>query len=120
MPRRPIACTLLVAFVAGCTTWRVQTLTPAQVIDRLHPTSVRVTTADSSEFVLEQPEMAGGDSLVGYQNGVPSSIVISDVTQVATRGFSSGKTVGLVAGIVVVGGVIAGLVALSNMCILGC
>jgi hypothetical protein len=120
MPRRPIAWTLLVAYLAGCTTWNVQALTPAQVIDRLHPTSLRVTTTDSSEFVLEQPEIARSDSLVGFQNGVPSSVVISDVTQVATRGFSSGKTVGLVAGLAVVGGAIAGLVALSNMCILGC
>jgi len=118
MPRRPIACTLLLWFLAGCTSWRVQNLTPQQIIDRWHPTSVRVTTADSSEFVLDQPEIAGGDSLAGLERGAPSSVAVSDVTQVAIRKFSTGKTVGLVAGIFVVAVSIAAAIALSNMCML--
>ena len=120
MPRRPIACTLLLWFLAGCTSWRVQNLTPQQTIDRWHPASVRVTTADSSEFVLDQPEIAGGDSLTGLLNGAPSSVAVSDVTQVAIRKVSTGKTVGLVAGIAVVAVGIAGYIALSNMCLWQC
>ena len=96
MPRRPIAYTLLLWYLAGCTTWRVQNLTPQQVIDRWHPASVRVTTADSSEFVLNHPRIAGGDSLAGLRGGAPSSVAVSDVTQVAIRRFSTGKTVGLI------------------------
>jgi hypothetical protein len=118
MPRRPIASTLLLWYLAGCTTWRVQNLTPQQIIDRWHPAAVRVTTADSSEFILDKPEIAGSDSLAGLRNGAPSSVAVSDVTQVAIRKVSTGKTVGLVAGIAVVAVGIAGFIALSNMCIL--
>src|SRR5438034_7715488 len=118
MPRRPIACTLLLWFLAGCTSWHVQNLTPQQIIDRWHPTSVRVTTADRSEFVLDQPEIAGSDSLAGLHNGAPSSVAVSDVTQVAIRKFSAGKTVRLVAGISVAAVCFAAASALSSMCVL--
>ena len=118
MPRRPIACTLLLWFLAGCTSWHVQNLTPQQIIDRWHPTSVRVTTADRSEVVLDQPEIAGSDSLTGLHKGAPSSVAVSDVTQVAIRKFSTGKTVGLVTGISVVAVYIAAAIALSNTCFL--
>jgi hypothetical protein len=120
MPRRPIALTLLLWYLAGCTSWRVQSLTPQQTIDRWHPASVRVTTADSAEFVLDQPEIAGTDSLAGLEHGAPTSVALSDVTQVAIRKFSAGKTVGLVAGLSVVGLAIGVAVALANMCILDC
>ena len=116
MPRRPIASTLLLWYLAGCTTWRVQNLTPQQIIDRWHPASVRVTTADRSEFVLDQPEIAGSDSLAGLHNGAPSSVAVSDVTQVAIRKFSTGKTVGLVVGISVVAVGIAAVIALAGLC----
>jgi hypothetical protein len=120
MSRRPIAYTLLLWYLAGCTTWRVQNLTPQQIIDRWHPASVRVTTADSSEFVLDQPKIAGSDSLAGFHNGAPSTVAVADVTHVATREFSAGKTVGLVVGVSVVAVAIGAAIALANTCILSC
>src|SRR6267143_4920503 len=96
MPRRPTAYPLLLWYLAGCTAWRVQNLTPQQVIDRWHPASVRVTTSYSSEFVLDQPRIAGSDSLAGIHNGATTTVAVSDVTQVAIRRFSAGKTVGLI------------------------
>ena len=83
MPRRSIAYTLLLWHLAGCTTWTVQNLSPQQVIDRWHPASVRVTTADRSQFVLHKPRIAGSDSLAGFRNRVPSSVAVADVTAVA-------------------------------------
>ena len=96
MARRPIAYMLLLWYLAACTAWRVQNLTPQQVIDRWHPASVRVTTTDSSQFVLKQPRIAAGDSLVGQAGGVPDGVAISDVTHVAIRRFSARKTLGLI------------------------
>ena len=116
MPRRPIAFTLLLWFTAGCTSWRVQNLTPQQVIDKWHPASVRVTRADSSQVVFEQPRMAEGDSLVGLVQGAPSGIPVSDVTHVAIRRISAGKTLGLIWAIDVVVGIIVLAVGGVNVC----
>jgi hypothetical protein len=99
MPRRPIAYTLLLWYLAACTSWRVQELTPQQVIDRWHPASVRITTADSSEFVLDKPWIPVRDSLLGFRNGVPASVAVSDITAVALWQPDSGKTIGLIAGL---------------------
>ncbi len=107
MPRRPIACTLLLWFLAGCTSWYVQNLTPQQVIERWHPTSVRITTADSSEFVLDKPWIPVRDSLVGFRNRVPSSVAVSDITAVAIRQADTGSTIVLIAGLVAVLGLAA-------------
>jgi hypothetical protein len=96
MARRPIVNTLLLWCLTGCSTWRVQNLTPQQVIDRWHPASVRITTTHSSQFVLKQPRIAAGDSLVGQAAGVPDGVAISDVTHVAIRRFSARKTLGLI------------------------
>jgi hypothetical protein len=95
MSRRPIAYPLLLWYLTGCTTWRVQDLSPQQIIDRWHPGSVRITTANSSELVLDQPRIVGGDSLVGAIDSVPKGVAISDVRHIAIRRFSVGKTVGL-------------------------
>jgi hypothetical protein len=95
MLRRRIAATLLLWYLTGCTTWRVQNLTPQQIIDRWHPGSVRVTTADGSELVLHQPRIAAGDSLLGATDSMPKGLAISDVRHIAIRRFSVGKTVGL-------------------------
>jgi|SRR5438445_9898765 len=102
MPRRPIAFTLLLWYVAGCTSWRVQDLTPQQVIDKWHPASVRVTRGDSSQLVLDQPRMAEGDSLVGLVHGATYGVAVSDVDHLAIRRFSVGNTLGLYVGIAAV------------------
>jgi len=100
MPRHPIAYALLLLFLPACTAWHVEKgVSPEQLIATKHPNVVRVTRPDSSNIVLHQPRIAAGDSLSGLHNRAPSSVAVSDVTQVAIRKFSAGKTIGLVVGI---------------------
>jgi hypothetical protein len=85
-------------------------VSPEQLIATAHPNAVRVTRRDSSRIVLREPKIAAGDSLSGVHNGAPASIAVSDVTQVAIRKVSAGKTIGLILGMsVVVGGAIVAM-----------
>ena len=93
MPRRPIAYALLLWYLPACTTWHVEEgVSPQQLIATEHPRAVRVTRADSSHIVLHQPRITAGDSLSGLYNGEPSSVAVSDVTQVAIQKVSAGRT----------------------------
>ncbi len=100
MLRRPIAGVLLLCFLAACTGWHVEEeVSPLQLISTKHPRVVRLTRADGSHMVLDQPGIATGDSLAGVHNGVTSTVAVSDVTQVATPRLSAGKTIGLLLGL---------------------
>ena len=47
MLRRPIACALLLWYLAACTTWHVEKgVSPSQLISTKHPTAVRLNLAD--------------------------------------------------------------------------
>jgi len=63
---------------------------------------VRLTRADGSRIVLEQPRIAAGDSLTGTHNRVLKSVAVSDVTQVATQNVSAVKTIGVFLGLAAV------------------
>ena len=118
MLRRRIACTLLLYYLAASMSWHVEEeVSPLQVISAQHPRTVRLTRTDGSRVVLDEPRIAAGDSLVGVHYGVPSSVAVSDVTQVATRRVSPGKTIGLFLGLstVVVGAAV--IACLSSDCI---
>jgi hypothetical protein len=120
MQRRAIALALLLWYVPACTTWQVaQGITPQQLIADRHPAAVRVTLPDSSQIVLDEPSIAG-DSVAGFVHGRDSSVVASDVKQVAIRKVSGGRTMGMVVGLGLLGALIAGAVALQSMCILDC
>ena len=95
MLRRAVACTLLPWYLAGCVTWRVQNLTPQQVVDSLHPARVRVTV-DSTDFVLEHPSIAASDSLVGLLHRRPTSVALSRVSHVAIERPDAGGTIALI------------------------
>ena len=100
MLRRPIACTLLLCYLAACTSWHVtQGVSPLQLISTEHPRTVRVTRTDGSRIFLDEPRIAAGDSLVGVHDGVQTSVAVSDVSQVATQKFSPAKSIGLVLGL---------------------
>ena len=100
MLRRPIAGVLLLCFLAACTGWHVEEeVSPLQLISTKHPRVVRLTRADGSHMVLDQPGIAAGDSVAGVHNGVTSHFAVSDVTQVATPRLSAGKTIGLLLGL---------------------
>jgi len=78
---------------------RSEGVSPLQLISTEHPKVVRLTRADGSHMVLDQPRIAAGDSLTGIHDRVLSSVAASDVTQVATRRVSPGKTIGLFLGL---------------------
>ena len=97
--RRPATTLLLVLFGASsaCNTWRVQPVAPEELWRAPSPPStVRLRLQDSTWVVLKRPYLTH-DSVTGTLNGAPSTVPLSHVTQVAVRGFSPGKTVGLVA-----------------------
>jgi len=111
MLRRPIACALLLWYLAACTTWHVEKgASLKQLISTEHPMAVRLTRADGSHVVLNEPRITAGDSLAGVRNGAPSSVAVSDVTQVAIRKVSASKTIGLALGIPVGAAIIAAIV----------
>ena len=115
MLRRPIAGTLLLCYLAACTSWHVhEGVSPLQLISTKHPKVVRLSRADGSRMVLDQPQLAAGDSLAGVHNGLTSSVAVSDVTQVATPRLSAGKTIGLFLGLSVVAVGIAVILCLND------
>jgi hypothetical protein len=111
MLRRPIASALLLCYLAACTSWHVEKgVNPQQLISTEHPSAVRVTRADSSQMVLDAPQIAPGDTLVGLHNGASVRVAVPDVTQVATRRFSPVKTLGVVVGL---GAVVVGIAVIE-------
>ena len=97
--RRP-ATTLLLVLVgasSACNTWRVQSVAPEELWRAgAPPSTVRLRLQDSTWVVLERPYVLH-DSVTGTLKGARSTVPLSDVTEVAVRRFSPGKTVGLVA-----------------------
>src|SRR5213592_3773840 len=115
MLRRAIAGTLLLCYLAACTSWHVEKEASAlQLISTKHPRVVRLTRADGSRIVLEQPRIAAGDTLAGVHNGVLSGVAARDVTEVATSKVSAGKTIGLFLGLSTVAVGIAVIACLSG------
>src|SRR5437763_8779361 len=99
MLRRPIAGTLLLCYLAACTSWHVEKeVSPLQLISTKHPGVVRLTRADGSPMVLDQPRIAVGDSGAGVHNAAQSSVAVSDGTQGAPPRASAGKTPGILRG----------------------
>ena len=107
MPRRSIACLLLLLYLPACTSWAVQRgLTPEQLITAEHPTVMRVTRPDGSFIVLERPRIVG-DSLAGVTPRATVTVAVADVTQVAIRQHDAVKTTALIVGVGVLGAIAA-------------
>lgn len=90
----------------ACQAWHTEDATPQVVLATRQPTKLRVTRTDGQQLVLHQPVFRA-DTLVGIadpQDQHPEMrIALTDVRQVATRGFSPGRTIGLGVGVVTVG-----------------
>jgi hypothetical protein len=100
MPRRPIACALLLWYLPACTSWHVEKgYSLKDVISTEQPSVVRITRTNGWYMVIHDPRIAPGDSLVGVYVGKPYTIAVSDVTEVATRKVSQSKTIWLAVGI---------------------
>ena len=100
---RPSARTVLILYLSctACTSWRPDSLTPQAVVAG-KPLSLRVTRTDSSQVVLDNPQMQG-DTIVGVgphkaQVRVPlNSVLLTD-----TRRGDTGKSVLVLLGIAAV------------------
>ena len=108
--RRCRATTLLVIILYGtaCQAWHTERVAPVSLLATRQPAKLRVTRADGSQIVLEHP-VVRADTLSGTGPGPNGPqdvrVPLTDVRAVATRGFSEGRTVGLVVGVAaVVGG----------------
>jgi hypothetical protein len=90
-----VRCAAMATLVVGCTTWRVQWVSPETVIRRDQPGAVEVTRVDSSRVVLRDPRIVG-DSLVGKVDGAVESVALARVAYVAVRRGDGAGTAGLV------------------------
>lgn len=111
--RRRIATLLLVTLPStACQAWHTEDVAPQAVLATQQPTQLRVTRTNGQQFVLQHPVLRGDTlegtwQLGGYGTATPMRIALTDVRQVATRGFSSDRTVVLVMGLgALVGGAV--------------
>jgi hypothetical protein len=103
--------------LAGCTSWRLESMGASEIIILKHPDRIRVQGSHLSRQVLYWPEVHG-DSLIGRhrQNTTQPdrAVALADVASVATSHRDAGKTTGLVLGIVAALGT-AALIAAASM-----
>ncbi len=127
--RRILSCILLPAYLSSCTSWQVQRVSPAQVVEEEQPSQVRVTTTGLSDVLLEEPRVSG-DSLIGVplkfswtsssyialDTASALSIPLADISQIKVRKSDAGKTVMLLAGLVVGAVIVKGIVSYLQSC----
>jgi len=103
--RRGLAATCLITLLCGsaCQAWRTERTAPESLLGIRHPTKLLVTRTDGTQLVLQHPVLRG-DTLSGtrprWTGQDEVRIPLTDVRQVATRGFSAGRTIGLGVGVV--------------------
>ena len=104
--RRTLSTVLLLAYLSGCTEWRVAGPTPAEFIAREAPENVRLTRTDSSQIVVEAPRVRS-DTLFGILLGGAGkgdtvqryAVALADIRTVEVRKVSTKRTLGLAAGV---------------------
>ena len=99
--RQPVAALLFVLQLAGCTSWHVETLPPAELIAQKHPGRLRVEKLDGKRVMVYRPEVQG-DSLVGRPSATSKesrAVGLADVSSVSTGHFNAGRTILLVVGV---------------------
>jgi hypothetical protein len=118
--RQPGAAFLLCLQLGSCSSWRVESASPAELIAKEQPAKIQITQSNGQRQVLHQPAVEG-DSLVGSHRAGNTerhrAVALADVTAMATRHRDAGKTLLLGVGIAaVLGGVIAFSVGMSDCC----
>ena len=91
---RPSARTVLILYLSctACTSWRPDSLTPQAVVQS-QPASLRVTRTDSSQVILNNPQMQG-DTIVGVgQHKAQVRVPLDSVRLTDTRRGDAGKSV---------------------------
>jgi len=121
--RRRLAATVLITVLCGsaCQTWRTERIAPESLLTTGHPTKLRVIRTDGTQIVLEHPVLRG-DTLSGtrprWTGQDEVRIPLTDVCQVASRGFSARRTIGLGVGVAALafGAFLIGVVACDPGC----
>ncbi len=114
--RRILSCILLPAYVGSCTSWRVEPVSPAQVVNQDQPSTIRVTLNDGSRFELDSP-VVSGDSLLGLvkdESYRQRAVLLADISRFEIRKGDALKTVGLVVGLAMLLGGVAILIACAT------
>jgi len=99
--RQRCTATVLLMTLLGtaCLAWHTEGVAPQVVLATQLPRALRVMRTDGRQLVLQHPVLRG-DTLVGISDQQEEvRIALTDVRQVATRGFSAGRTVGLGVGL---------------------
>lgn len=105
--RRALAVGWLALATTGCAAWRVESVSPQELLKDPEVHAVRITRADKSKVELYYPSIKG-DSILGHPTETAIARVVMPLSQVqtiATRHKSFGKTVLIV--LAVGGGVAA-------------
>jgi len=114
---KAVAALLMTVQLAGCTYWKVETVSPVALIENHQPDVLRVQSGDGRRQLLYEPAIRG-DSLVGtssYDSKRQNrSVALAGVTRVETHHVSANRTVAMIMGIAAVVAA-AGLIAVSQM-----
>jgi hypothetical protein len=110
---RRIAGAFLVFQMGACSSWRVEQVSPAQLMSEKSPQKVRISRASQAPLVLATPTIVG-DSLMGVAEGQTRGVPLTEITAIATRHGDALKSVLL--GVAIAGSAlgIAAAVAAAN------
>jgi hypothetical protein len=97
---------LSLVLLTGCSSWRVQSVSRAQVITEEHPAQIRLRRTDGQQVVLKRPVLRG-DSIWGQTPKDSAGLPLDEITAIAVRRTDWLKTTGL---IVVSTGAVLGVV----------
>ncbi len=93
--RARLALVAITLLLAGCKTWRVETgATPAEFVERERPDRIQVRRTDDTTLELFNASIVG-DSIRGLPTELairPIMMPLTQVSAVATRHFSLGRT----------------------------
>ena len=74
---------LITLSATGCTGWRIDKVTPQELLARHSPESMRLTLKDSSRIVIGTPRLRG-DTLVGSRGVTQVRIPLDSVARTET------------------------------------
>ena len=112
---RLAAAIVLAAYIPACTGYATLADPSAALTASPKPIEkARVTLKNGERFELATP-VVYGDSLRGVPPGGPArSIALADVAKVEVQKGDAAKTAGLVVGVLLLGGLVAGAIALAS------
>jgi len=107
---RRIAWAFFVVQMTACSSWRVEQVSPAQLVTEKSPHEVRISRVGQAPLVVAKPTIVG-DSLIGVAQGATHGVPLADITTIATRQGNPLKSV--LFGVVLAGTALAITVAVA-------